>query len=432
VPRRSSETEARAGSPLIDGLFRREFSRIVASLVARVGADRIELAEDAVQDAMIAALRAWPRTGMPNNPGAWLHRASRNALIDRLRRARFEQPTDAVELFERPANAPRIEDELGDEALSDELVRMLIYCCHPSLSHGAQVALTLRLACGLSIDEIAHALFATPESISQRIVRAKETLRRAAVRFELPETAALHAERLHGVLQTLYLLFDAGYLSTTEGAAIRPLLMADALRLTDILLAFGPTNTPATRALGALLHLVAARLPARYGADGALRTLEQQDRSLWDRERIARGFQLLGAAAEGAEITRYHIEAAIAAVHARAPDFAATDWHEILRHYDLLLANFPSPAVAVSRAIAVRYAQGPDRAWRELMQNAFDPAFENTVLNRAARAELLYALEEYARAIAELDAAIALAENAHVKDLLSKRRSHWLDAARAE
>jgi RNA polymerase sigma-70 factor, ECF subfamily len=413
--------ETRAGSPLIDGLFRREFSRIVASLAARVGADRIDLAEDAVQDAMVAALRAWPRTGIPNNPGAWLQKASRNALIDRLRRARFEQPTDDPALFEQPADAPS-----SDEELSDELVRMLIYCCHPSLSHGAQVALTLRLACGLSIEEIARALFATPESISQRIVRAKETLRRAAAHFELPETTALHAERLPGVLQTVYLLFDAGNLSTAESEAIRPLLIADALRLTDILLAFGPTNTPATRALGALLHLVAARLPGRRAADGALRTLEQQDRSLWDRAHIARGFHLLGAAAEGSDLTRYHIEAAIAAVHARAREFAATDWREILQHYDLLLERFPSPAVAVSRAIAVRYAEGPDRAWRELTQNVFDPAFEDTVLNRAARAELLYALEDYPRAIAELDAAIALAENAHVKELLTKRRSSWL------
>jgi RNA polymerase sigma-70 factor, ECF subfamily len=426
VAEASSGGDARAGSPLIDGLFRREFSRIVASLAARVGADRIDLVEDAVQDAMVAALRAWPRTGIPNNPGAWLHRASRNALIDRLRRARFEQPTDDVALLERPADAPGSDEPLSDEELSDELVRMLIYCCHPSLSHGAQVALTLRLACGLSIEEIARALFAAPESISQRIVRAKETLRRAAARFELPETAALHAERLPGVLQTLYLLFDAGYLSTVESEAIRPQLVADALRLTDILLAFGPTNTPATRALGALLHLVAARLPARRTADGALRTLEQQDRSLWDRAHMARGFYLLGAAAEGTELTRYHIEAAIAAVHARAPEFAATDWREIQQHYDLLLARFPSPAVAVSRAIAVRYAGGPDRAWRELTQNAFDPAFENTVLNRAARAELLCALEDYPRAVAELDAAIALAENAHVKELLTKRRNSWL------
>ncbi len=412
---------------LLAEVFRRESGRIVGSLIRRVGPARLDVVEDALQDALLAAMRAWPLSGVPTRPAAWLQRASRNALVDRLRRARYETTQDEIEsLVEGPTDeASLVETNSSSEVFNDDLLRLLTYCCHPSLSQGAQVALTLRLACGLSSDEIATALFVTPESIAQRIVRAKRELREAAVVFELPEPQEFRTQRLAGVQQTIYLLFDAGYMSTTAAEPIRLALVQDALRLIELLLRYPPAHDPTTAALAALMYLTAARLPARRTADGKLVALEDQDRSRWDAQLIARGFDCFASSVTGEHLSRYHIEAAIAALHARAPSFASTDWPAIVRQYDLLLERFPSPAVAVSRAIAIRYADGPAQAWQAFEKLSAERGFESSVLYLAGRAELLHAMGDIAAAQQALAAAVEAAGNAHVKDLLRKRQRSW-------
>ncbi len=405
---------------LLAHLFRHEAGRLVAMLTRRVGAARIDIVEDAVQDALVAAMRAWPLQGVPRNPPAWLHTAARNALTDRLRRARFEVPA-AVE------NEPEVVAQTtftGEEALQDELLNLIAYCCHPALPAAARLALTLRLACGLSVAEIAGALLTTPESIAQRIVRAKRELRDRAVPFELPPVRELAEDRLPTILQAIYLLFDAGYLSTRHEEWSRPLLCMDALRLARLLAAHPATNEPPTLALAALLCFAAARLPARSDAGGQPVPLARQDRRLWDRALIAGGFLHLDAAIGGNCVSRYHIEAAIAAAHARAESFATTDWQEILDHYDALDELYPSAVVSLNRIIALRHAQGANAALDRLNADASLQSLQGSLLYRATLGELHAALGDHANAAAAYRAAADLAGNDALAELFRQRAAN--------
>jgi RNA polymerase sigma-70 factor (ECF subfamily) len=405
---------------------------LVGALAARFGARRLDLIEDAVQDALVAAMRTWPHHGKPNNPAAWLTTSARNALLDRLRQRRFESDDASTAIDADAELDPELSLEtvgMRDErAFDDAQVRLLVYCCHPVLSTAAQVTLTLRLACGLSTDEIARALYAAPESAAQRIVRAKQQLRAAAVQFEMPPAAELAERRLPGMAHTIYLLFNAGYSSAADAEPIRPLLVADALHLVTLLLGHEITATPATFALGALLCLTAARMPARRDSRGSLVRLEHQDRNLWNRELIARGFDLLNASLAGTELTRYHEEAAIAAEHARAPSFDATDWRAIAAHYDRLVERFPSPAAAIGRAVALRYAGSPTQGLAALREVAAHDDVESDLGYHAAHAELLYAIGDSHQAIDELRAAAALAGNTGLKQLFAAREREWREA----
>jgi RNA polymerase sigma-70 factor (ECF subfamily) len=406
-----------AARALLDDLFRHESGRLIAILTRRVGAARLDLVEDAVQDALVAAMRAWPLQGTPRNPSAWLHVAARNALADRLRRSRFEIPAEMD--LERCADA---DSAFAQEAeLQDDELNLIVYCCHPALTPSAQMALTLRLACGLSVAEIAGALLATPESIAQRIVRAKRELRELAVSFELPAPRALAEERLPTILQAIYLLFDAGYLSVHHEHWSRPLLCADALRMVRLLAAHPATNGPQTQALAALLHFSAARLPARSDEQGNPVALAQQDRSRWDRALIAQGFQHLQVAIGGPEISRYHIEAAIAATHARATSFATTDWTAILAHYDALSELFPSPIVSLNRIIALRYARGADAALSEFNDTDSLRILQESLLYQATLGELHASLGNDAAAAKAYEAAAALAGSDGLSQLFRAR-----------
>jgi RNA polymerase sigma factor (sigma-70 family) len=402
---------------LVDDLFRRESGRLIALLTSRAGPMRIDAVEDAVQDALVAAMRHWPLHGIPENPAAWLYSAARNALTDRLRRLKFET--------QRPDIDPPCESLQpgfpSEGQLNDELLRLIVYCCHPLLSQGAQVALTLRLACGLSVQEIAEGLLTTPESVAQRIVRAKRELRNRQVTFDLPTAAELVADRLPGILNVIYLLFDAGYLSAQHGEWIRPVLCADAVRIVRILAAHPATAQPETHALAALLHLSAARLPARVDAAGQPIPLAEQDRSKWDGELIAAGYRHLGKASRGDTLTRYHIEAAIAAVHARATCIEDTDWQEILAHYDDLCMLCPGPVSSLNRIIALRYAQGAQPALQALMTCEAAARLQDSLIYQATLAELHDALGEHARAAEAFTAAAGLAGNPTIAELLQKR-----------
>lgn len=404
---------------LVDDLFRREAVRLVALLTARVGAQRIDLVEDAVQVALVAAMRSWPLQGVPQKPAAWLYTAARNALTDRLRRARFEVALDdEPEIPEEPAEPL----SAREEPFADELLRLIVFCCHPVLTPPAQLALTLRLACGLGVEEIAAALFAAPEAIAQRIVRAKRELRAREVAFELPPARELREQRLAGMLNALYLLFDAGYLSASHEQWMRPRLCSDALRLVRLLAAYPATGEPETFALAALLHLSAARLPARSDAHGRPVPLALQDRSRWDRALIEAGFRWLDRAIAGETLTRYHIEAAIAAEHARAASLEATRWDVILGHYDQLRALFPSPVAELNRIIALRHARGPRAAFEALQAAESLAVLQDSLMYHATLGELHEALGNGARAAEAFAEAGRLAGSRGVEELFRARK----------
>jgi RNA polymerase sigma-70 factor (ECF subfamily) len=392
---------------LIADLFRHEAGRLTALLAKRVGASRLEMVEDAVQDALVSAMRTWPLQGTPRNPAGWLHAAARNALMDRLRRARFEVPGDVETELTQAADT----SFSTEAALQDELLNLIAYCCHPALSGPAQIALTLRLACGLSVEEIAGALLTSPDSIAQRIVRAKRELRDLEISLELPPARELVEERLPTILHAIYLLFDAGYLSNHHEEWQRPLLCKDALRLSRILAAHPATDEPQTHALAALLHFCMARLPARCDDEGRPVPLARQDRELWDRGLIAEGFRYLDAAIGGDTISRYHIEAAIASLHARADGVESTDWSGVLSHYDALSELYPSPVVSLNRIIAMRYAHGADAALDELTATASLRDLQDSLLYHATLGELHSARGDTAQAAAAYNAAAEAAGN---------------------
>ncbi len=402
---------------LIEDLFRHEAGRLIAMLTKRVGARRLDVVEDAVQDALLSAMRAWPLQGIPRNPSAWLHVAARNALADRFRRAKFEVSGEMD--VERGEDADMAFS--SEAALQDELLNLIAYCCHPALAPSAQMALTLRLACGLSVQEIAGALLATPESIAQRIVRAKRELRERSVSFELPAARELAEERLPAILHATYLLFDAGYLSAYHEQWSRPVLCADALRLARLLAAHPVTDEPQTHALAALLSFSAARLPARVSQDGKPVPLAAQDRSKWDRTLITLGFRHFDAAIGGEVVSRYHIEAAIAAVHARAPSFEQTNWMEILTHYDALAERFPSPIVSLNRIIAMRYARGADAAWSAFQSTDSLRALHESLIYQATLGELNAAMGNEQAAAAAYRNAAMLAGNEELAALFDSR-----------
>lgn len=402
---------------LVADLFRHESGRLIALLTRRVGAARLDTVEDAVQDALVAAMRNWPLHGVPRNPSGWLFTVSRNALTDRLRRARFESPRG----FELEIVQEDDKSFSREAALDDDLLNLIAYCCHPALTQSAQLALTLRLACGLNVQEIAGALLTSPDSIAQRIVRAKRELRDLGIRFDLPATDELMEQRLPGILHSIYLLFDAGYLSAHHEQWLRPMLCSDALRLSRLLTAHPATDCPATHALAALLHLTAARMPARVTAEGRPIPLSQQNRTLWDRALIAAGFGHFDAAIAGDTLTRYHIEAAIAATHARASSVATTHWEQILSHYDQLCALYPSPVASLNRIIALRHVHGPQAALQRFSAtDELDP-LQDSLVYYATLGELHDALGEHDKAADAFMSAAALSGSIELGELFRSR-----------
>lgn len=401
---------------IVADLFRREAGRLTAVLASRVGAARIDLVEDAVQDALIAAMRSWPIQGTPANPSAWLYTAARNAMTDRLRRARFEQNSaDPIEI-------PTAADErfAAEDTLSDELLKLIAYCCHPLLSPGTQLALTLRLACGLSVAEIADALLAEPATIAQRISRAKKDLRSAGVELDVAPQILI-AERLPGVLNAIYLLFNAGYLSTQHEEWLRPALCADALRLSRLVAAHPSVSEPETHALAALLHFAAARVPARSDAGGRPIPLAHQDRRCWDQSLIARGFMYFDASIAGDTVTRYHIEAAIAASHARAAGMDSTDWQQILGLYDQLCTLYPSPAATLNRIIALQYARGAQEAFATLAASEDLDSLQDSLVYHATVGDLQASLGAHEHAAQSYATAAALAGSSTLAAMFRER-----------
>ena len=365
----------------ISAIYHRESRRVLATLI-RLLRD-FDLAEEALHDAFMAALAQWPGAGVPNNPRAWLVSAGRFKAIDHLRRrALFNKSLTGI-AEELEASVSDSEDWLN-ESIDDDQLKLIFTCCHPGISQEAQLALTLREICGLTTEEIARAFLATPSTVAQRIVRAKNKIRDAAIPYEIPAQHEL-PERLSSVLKVIYLLFNEGYSASSGESLTRQPLAREAIRLGQLLIEL----LPHAEVLGLLgLMLVQdSRSAARVNDVGDLITLEQQDRSLWNHEQIAEASQLIQRALRMGGFGIYSVQAAIAAVHAEASSYADTDWAEIVGLYDLLLRINPSPVVALNRAVAIAMQYGADVGLRELETINEQGDLQDYYLFHAARAD---------------------------------------------
>jgi RNA polymerase sigma factor (sigma-70 family) len=402
----------------IDAVWRIESAKLIAGL-ARISQD-VGLAEDLAQDALLAALEQWPETGIPDNPGAWLMSVGKRRAIDQLRHATLaEHKHDEIgrELDDR---APADPDAGLDDDIGDDLLRLVFTACHPVLATEARVALTLRLLGGLTTPEIARAFLVSEPTIAQRIVRAKKSLADAHVPYEVPRGAEL-AARLASVLEVIYLVFNEGYSATAGDDWVRPALCEDALRLGRILAGLMPDEAE-VHGLVALMEIQASRLAARVSPSGDPVLLLDQDRARWDQLLIRRGLAALDrAAAIGAPLGVYRLQAEIAACHARARVNEETDWTRIVGLYGLLGQLLPSPVVELNRAVAVSMADGPEAALAIVDALAAEPALKNYHLLPAVRGDLLSKLGRRREASAEFERAAALTENEREKKLMRLR-----------
>jgi RNA polymerase sigma-70 factor (ECF subfamily) len=398
------------GAPDVERAFREEYGRAVAVLT-RVFGD-IDIAEDAVQDAFAEAVRRWPSAGPPPSPAGWIITTARNRAIDRLRREAAREDKHAQAALLHAAGEPAEESPVDDDRL-----RLMFTCCHPALGTGARVALTLRLLGGLTTAEIAHAFLVPEPTMAQRLVRAKGKIRDAGIPYRVPGEADLPG-RLAAVLAVVYLVFNEGYTASSGDQLARPDLCAEAIRLGRLLARLMP-DEPEVTGLLALMLLTESRRAARTGEDGGLVLLADQDRSRWDRALIAEGQALVRRCLRRGQPGPYQIQAAISAVHSDAPVAAATDWDQILRLYDQLLAVAPSPVIALNRAVAVAEVEGPAAALAIVDDLA--PRLGGYYLCHAIRADLLRRLGRHADAAAAYQAALALTRNAAERGYLERR-----------
>ncbi|MGK8509506.1 RNA polymerase sigma factor [Nocardia asiatica] len=403
----------------IDAVYRAEFGRALATVARTVG--DIGLAEDAVQEAFADAVRTWPERGLPSNPGAWITTAARNRALDRLRResVRASKEFDAVR-----ARAPSEEDEVS--AVPDDQLRMIFACCHPALARPAQVALTLRLVCGLRTAEIARAFLQPEQTVAQRLTRAKAKIRQAGIPLRVPP-AHLMPERVPGVLACVYLVFTEGYCATSGQTAVRDELCDEALRLGRLLCRLLPRE-PEAHALLALMLLQDSRREQRRRAGGESVPLEEQDRARWDHAKIRAGLACLRSA-ETDGSGPYLVQARIAAAHATAPTWERTDWHAVVAGYDELLRLTPSPAVSVNRAVAVGFSRGFDAGLAVLDEVARDPRLAGSHVIAATRADLLRRGGRPREAVPHYRAALELAGNDQVRRFLARRLAECESAA---
>ncbi len=415
TPGRSSDVDL-----LVDHLFRRQAGRMVAVLTRALGPENLDLVEDVVQEALTRALRHWPFRGVPDDPAAWLYRVARNRALDVLRRrARFpDAPVEVMDLLEaRLEKAP--EAVFATEIADDEL-RLIFTCCHPAVQADARVALTLKTVCGFGVREIAQAFLVEEAAIAQRLVRAKRRLRDRQIGYAVPAPVELPA-RLRSVLDVIYLLFNKGYAASGGDALIQADICRAAIRLAGLVAAHPVTGGPTAHALTALLQFQVARLPTRLDDEGELLLLEEQDRGRWDRQAIAAGFRHLQQAGRGEDVSDFHLQAGIAACHAAANDFAATDWAAILGYYDQLVTRSPSPVLALNRAVAVAMLDGPAAGLDAIAGLDGHPALVRYYLLPATRAEFLRRLGRPGPARVAWRAALDLVPPAPVRRFIERR-----------
>ncbi len=375
----------------IEKIFRNEAGRALATLIRLVGS--FDLAEDVLQEAFAVALERWAEDGVPSNPRAWLISAGRNKAVDRIRRetafrAKQEQIVQETELL----GANTADGDDSADAVDDDALRLIFTCCHPSFAIETQVALTLRTICGLTTAEVARAFLASEDAMAQRLTRAKQKIRLAGIPYEVPQHDALNA-RLQGVLAVVYLVFNEGYAATTGDTLMRPDLAREAIRLGRLLDVLMPARSE-IRGLLALMLLHDARRTSRETAEGDIVLLEHQDRALWDRVQIAEGLALVEQAlSEPGRPNSYAVQAAIAALHARALSFAATDWPQIAGLYEVLVRIAPSPVVALNHAAAISMVDGSAKALALVDALAARGELDGYGLLPAVRADLLRRLK---------------------------------------
>ncbi len=372
----------------VEAIYERESRRVFATLIRLLG--EFDLAEEALHDAFAAAMEQWPRDGVPANPRAWLVSTGRFKAIDALRRrARFDASLEQIaDRLDRPREDPR---HAGDESFADDQLRLIFTCCHPALPPESQVALTLREVCGLTTEEIASAFLSTPPTIAQRIVRGKAKIRDAGIPYQVPSLADL-PERVNAVLAVIYLVFNEGYSATSGHEVTRSDLSGEAIRLGRLLQSLH--DDAEVSGLLALMVLQESRRAARSSPSGDLILLEQQDRTLWNREQIAEGIALVARAIETGSVGGYTIQAAIAAEHAQAATPEDTNWTRIVGYYDLLLQATRSPIVELNRAVAVAMRDGPQAGLAIIEGLLSDGQLANYHLVYAAAADLYRRLQQ--------------------------------------
>ena len=358
---------------VVDHFFRHESGKMISTLTRVFGVEHLNRAEDVVQETLVRALQTWPYYGIPRNPAAWITQVAKNLALDLIRRDKIfrNKEIEITRLMEQGCADPTAENSaFAEPNINDDRLRMMFVCCHPRVPQEAQVALALKTLCGFSAAEIARAFLTSEAAIAKRLTRAKQKIREARVAFEIPAGEEL-TQRLDGVLQTLYLLFNEGYKASVGEQLIREELCHEAIRLGTLLAEHPAGNQPRAHALLALMLLNGARLPARLDAEGNILRLEEQDRSRWDQPMIARGLYHLMQSTAGDEASEYHLQAAIAACHCAAQDYESTDWPRILSLYDRLIELDNSPVVALNRAVAVAHIHGP-RAGIEAVEAIHD------------------------------------------------------------
>ena len=408
---------------LDEHLFRRESGRMVATLTRIFGVHNLALAEDVVQDAFCRALEVWKFRGVPENPSAWLMTTAKNRALDVLRRERTAR-TFAPELGRLLESewtlAPAVEEQFQPNAIKDDQLRMMFSCCHPRLAEEGQVALILHILCGFSVDEIASAFVSGKAAIEKRITRAKKVLAGSKRLFDISGSDDF-AQRLPAVHRALYLLFNEGYHGASPESAVRAELCREAMRLTNLLLEHPFAATPVTQALAALMCFDAARLPARVDTLGQLSSLSHQDRSRWDLHLVDEGQKHLDLSATGPELTEYHMEAAIAWVHAMARRTEDTDWARIVSLYDTLMTLRPSPVVALNRAIAIGQRDGPERGLQEIRDIADSDRLSTYPFYYAALGEFEFRSGRHENAREHFQTALTFARNPMERRFLDQR-----------
>lgn len=407
-------------SQLVDHLFRHESGKMVSVLSRLLGLKNLETAQDIVQDTLLQAMNTWRFNNIPDNPSAWLYRVAKNKAIDFLRREKkFKQlgPEYAYLLQSEYTLSPTVNNLFLENEIQDSQLRMMFACCHPAIPEESQVAFTLKTLCGLSTGEIAKAFLTNEETISKRIYRAKEKIKSENIELDVPQGNELPA-RLDAVLKTLYLLFNEGYNSSHPNELIREGLCQEAMRLCYLITEQKITAYPRSKALLSLMCFQSSRLNARLDDKGNIVLLKYQDRSKWYRPLIQRGFDYIDAAAEPFEASTYHLEAAIASLHAAAPSFEKTDWKSIYHLYEMLYKLQPNPVVAMNKAIASSYAINKQKALNELQSIK---GLEHHHLYYASIGEIHFDMNEKQKAKYFFEKALDLTSSTSEQNLLLKK-----------
>jgi RNA polymerase sigma factor (sigma-70 family) len=407
----------------IEHLFRHESGKINAVLSRLLGLQNMDNAQDIVQDTLLQAMDTWSFNGIPDNPQAWLYRVAKNKAIDFLRRRKkFKEirPHYAGLLESEWTLTPTVHQFFIESEIQDSQLQMMFACCHPAIATESQIALTLKTLCGLSVAEIAKAFLTTDETIAKRIYRAREKIKSERIEMDIPDGNELQL-RLDAVLKSLYLLFNEGYNSSHPDQLIREDLCEESMRLCLLLTQHPLTRFPRTNALFSLFCFQSSRLQTRLDDKGHIIILKYQDRNKWNKQLIQKGIDHLEMAAEPFEVSTYHLEAAIASVHAAALSFEQTDWQAIYHLYEILYQLQPNPVVAMNKAIASSYAINKQHALQELRQIN---GLEKNHLYFAALGELYFDMAEYLKAKEYFEKAVLLTTSLSEKQLLAEKINH--------